>query len=124
MDAMKEKLREFYEKQYEASLSIRKTATNYLLIEKLNGKKTILARFSIVGLGDQAESMAATARHCLCYKRAMAEMEKLGATVATKVIVTAEDLGVDIKAWPIQKQTPADPLFDRIATAAGQSERK
>lgn len=51
-DPVREKLREFYQKAHAESLSVRKTATNYLLVEKKEGKGKALAKFSIAGLGE------------------------------------------------------------------------
>lgn len=78
MDALREKLRDFYQKQFESALSIRKTATNYLLIEKHNGKKRMLAKFSAENLGNNDAHLLA---HSSCSKlieaRTNAEMDKL-----------------------------------------------
>jgi hypothetical protein len=77
MDVLREKLREFYQKQYAEQLSVRKTASNYLLVEKKGGKKAILAKFSIAGLGEHAWDMADHAKSTLANEMAEEEMKKL-----------------------------------------------
>ncbi len=75
-DAMREKLREFYQKQYEQSLSVRKTSGNVLLYEKRQEAKLIVARFDIDHLGEQM----ATNLACLCSSRLATEWADLEMT--------------------------------------------
>lgn len=123
MDVLKEKLREFYQKQYAESLLVRKTASNYLLVEKRDGKKSILARFNIAGLGEGvALVLAHDARGKASMLKADHEMAILEGSVlspAKDVLPTdAEGMEVPLKdCQPVAKPNPLGDLFDMGRTA-------
>lgn len=124
MDVLKEKLREFYQKQYAESLLVRKTASNYLLVEKRDGKKSILARFNIAGLGEGvALILAHDARGKAAKLKADHEMAVLEGSVPSpaKDVLPPDAEGMEMPlkdSQPAVKPNPLGDLFDMGRTAS------
>lgn len=122
METIREKLREFYQKQHLESLSVRKTASNVLLVEKRDGKKAILVRFSLA-LGDPcAKLLAEDARCRLAYARSCEDMAKIEHP-PEPLPTDAEGMEMPLKDWkPVTAKTDnplnqfVPTMFDRTAS--------
>lgn len=116
MDAMRDKLKEFYQKQFSEMLSVRKTASNMLLIERSEGKKTILAKFSLAMGEVYATMLASAAKDGLACAKADVEMAKIECPKPTLATLSLGTLPTDANGMemPLKdfREKVVDPIND------------